>query len=132
MKNLIFFILVIFITGVQAQNIDLNLIPKPVELKLGKGSYTVTKSTVIGYNKPESQEIAEMLIEKLNQVTGFNLKATTGKKGAIQLSLNSTPDQQLGSEGYSLVATSKGVLISANKPAGLFYGMQTMLQLLPA
>ena len=42
-----------------------------------------------------------------------------------------TPDQKLGTEGYTLVSSSKGVVISANKPAGLFYGMQTLFQLLP-
>ncbi len=131
MKNLLFFILVVFIANVQAQNNVLNLIPQPVELKLEKGSYTLTKSTSLGYNKPESREIAEMLVEKINLATGFKLKAAVGNKSAIQLNLNSTPDPQLGNEGYLLVSTSKGILISANQPAGLFYGVQTLLQLLP-
>ena len=132
MKNLLFFFLVVFITNVQAQNTALNLIPQPVELKLEKGNYPLTKSTSIGYNKPESSEIAEMLVKKINLATGFKLKATAGNKSAIQLNLNSMPDPQLGNEGYYLVSTSKGILISANQPAGLFYGMQTLLQLLPA
>ena len=132
MKNLLFFILVVFIANVQAQNNVLNLIPQPVELKLEKGIYTLTKSASIGYNKPESSEIAEMLVKKINLATGFKLKATAGNKSAIQLNLNSMPDPQLGNEGYYLVSTSKGILISANQPAGLFYGMQTLLQLLPA
>ena len=132
MKNLLFFFLVVFITNVHAQNTALNLIPQPVELKLEKGFYTLTKSASIGYNKPESSEIAEMLVKKINLATGFKLKATAGIKSAIQLNLNSMPDPQLGNEGYYLVSTSKGILISANQPAGLFYGMQTLLQLLPA
>ena len=132
MKNLLFFFLVVFITNVQGQNNPLNLIPQPVELKLEKGSYSLTKSTSIGYNKSESSEIAEMLVKKINLATGFKLKATVGNKSAIQLNLNPTPDPQLGNEGYMLASTSKGILISANQPAGLFYGMQTLLQLLPA
>jgi len=132
MKNLLFFFLVVFITTVQAQNTALNLIPQPVELKLEKGIYTLTKSASIGYNKPESSEIAEMLVKKINLATGFKLKATAGNKSAIQLNLNSMPDPQLGNEGYYLVSTSKGILISANQPAGLLYGMETLLQLLPA
>ena len=106
MKNLLFFILVVFIANVQAQNNLLNLIPQPVELKLEKGSYTLTKSISIGYNKPESREIAEMLVEKINLATGFKLKATAGNKSAIQLNMNSTPDPQLGNEGYLLVSTN--------------------------
>jgi hexosaminidase len=131
MKNFLLFFLVMIIAAVQAQNSALNLIPQPVEVKLEKGSFSLTKSTSIGFNKPESREIAEMLARKLNVATGFNLKATQGNKGAIQLNLNSVPDPQLGKEGYSLVSTSKSIIISANQPAGLFYGMQTLLQLLP-
>jgi len=131
MKNFLLFFLVMIIAAVQAQNSALNLIPQPVEVKLEKGSFSLTKSTSIGYNKPESRETAEMLARKLNVATGFNLKATQGNKGAIQLNLNFVPDPQLGKEGYSLVSTSKSIIISANQPAGLFYGMQTLLQLLP-
>jgi hexosaminidase len=131
MKNLLLFVLVIIIAAVQAQNSTVNLIPQPVELLLGKGYFPLSKSTVIGYNKSESREIAEMLVQKLNVATGFNLKTIPGIKGAVQLNLNSTPDPQLGNEGYTLVSTSKGILISANQPAGLLYGMQTLLQLLP-
>jgi hexosaminidase len=131
MKNFLLFFLVMIIAAVQAQNSAMNLIPQPVEVKLEKGSFSLTKSTSIGFNKPESREIAEMLARKLNVATGFNLKATQGNKGAIQLNLNSVPDPQLGKEGYSLVSTSKSIIISANQPAGLFYGLQTLLQLLP-
>ena len=131
MKNLLLFVLLMIIVTVHAQNRALNLIPQPVELQLGKGSFSLSKSTLIGYNKSESREIADMLVKKLNVATGFKLKATPGNKGEIQLNLNSTPDSQTGNEGYTLVSTSKGILISANQPAGLFYGMQTLLQLLP-
>ena len=131
MKNFLLFFLVMIFAAVQAQNSALNLIPQPVEVKLEKGSFSLTKSTAIGFNKSESRETAEMLARKLNVATGFNLKATQGNKGAIQLNLNFVPDPQLGKEGYSLVSTPKSIIISANQPAGLFYGMQTLLQLLP-
>ena len=45
--------------------------------------------------------------------------------------LNTSADKTIGSEGYTLTITSKNVIISANKPAGLFYGAQTLLQLFP-
>jgi hexosaminidase len=114
-----------------AQKVTLNLIPQPVEMQLNKGVYTLTKSAKISYSKPEGREVAEMLVHKLNTSTGFSLKAVQGSKGSVQLNLNATPDQKLGKEGYSLISTSKGVVVSANQLAGLFYGMQTLLQLLP-
>ncbi len=55
-----------------------------------------------------------------------------GVKGSIQLHLNVSPDTLLGAEGYILQSSSKGIIISANETAGLFYGVQTLLQLLPA
>ena len=114
-----------------AQKETLNLIPQPVELQLNKGLFTLTKTAKVSFNKPEGRDVAEMLLQKLNTSTGFGLKAVQGNKGSIQLNLNSTPDQKLGKEGYTLISTTKGVVISANQPAGLFYGMQTLLQLLP-
>ena len=38
----------------------------------------------------------------------------------------------MGSEGYRLDVSPKAISISANQPAGLFYGVQTLLQLFPA
>ena len=116
---------------VNAQKTTLNLIPQPVEIQQNNGFYNLTKAVKVSYNKPQSLEIAEKLVQKLNTSTGFGLKAIPGSKGSIQLNLNTTPDPKLGNEGYSLISTTKGVVISANQPAGLFYGMQTLIQLLP-
>jgi hexosaminidase len=89
------------------------------------------RNTGVTYNKPDGQKVAAMLVQKLNPPTGFNLAAKQGQSGAIRLNLNATADQKLGKEGYTLVSSSKGIVITANEPAGLFYGMQTLLQLLP-
>lgn len=131
MKFISTLLLILSISLSQAQNSTLNLIPQPVEVKQNKGLFTLSKSATIGFNKPESREIAQMLKQKLNTSTGFGIKTIQGNKGTIQLNLNTVADQQLGKEGYTLLTTSKGVSITANQPAGLFYGMQTFLQLLP-
>ena len=119
------------INMLHAQNSSLNLIPQPVEVKQNTGSFTLTKSVTVGFNTPEGLDIAQMLVQKINVATGFGIKAVQGKKATIQLNINAVPDQQLGKEGYTLASTSKCVTITANQTAGLFYGMQTFLQLLP-
>jgi hexosaminidase len=131
MKKLLLFLL-LFPACFFAQNNPVNLIPQPVEMQPGAGSFVLTKNATIGYNKPEGRPTAEMLAGKLNAPTGFALKAAAGKAASIQFNLLDKNDPQLGTEGYTLEATTKGVTIAANQPAGLFYGMQTLLQLLPA
>jgi len=131
MKQILCLALILLINLVHAQNNTINLIPQPVEMKQNSGYFTVTKATTVNFNKSESRDIAEMLAHRLNSATGFSIKAVQGNKGAIRLILNAIPDKLLGNEGYTLVSTSKGVIITANQNSGLFYGMQTLFQLLP-
>ncbi|GAB4033651.1 beta-N-acetylhexosaminidase [Spirosoma gilvum] len=109
----------------------IHLIPQPVSVQPQTGLFTLAKSTSVEYNQPEAKAVADMLSQRLNGPTGFALSAKQGKAGKIQLNLNATPNTQLGAEGYMLDASPKGVVITANRPAGLFYGMQTLTQLLP-
>ena len=131
MKHLLYLLLLLALSTAQAQNNSLNLIPQPVEIKQNNGFYTLTKSTTVGYNKPEGRDVSDKLAQKLNIATGFKISASQASKSRIQLNLNAAPDQKLGKEGYTLVSNSKGIVITANQPAGLFYGIQTLLQLLP-
>ena len=115
----------------QAQKPALHIIPQPVDLQPMTGAYTLTRQASIAYNKPEARPVADMLAQKLNTPTGLGFTAKAGKTGAIQLTLLDPANSVIGQEGYVLETTSKGIVISANQPAGLFYGMQTLLQLLP-
>ena len=105
------------------------MIPQPVEIKQSGGNYQLTTTSTIGFDNQESRKIAEMLAQKLNVATGFSIKAQQSGQVGIQFNLNKVPVGQLGKEGYTLVSAPKGVVITANEPAGLFYGMQTLLQL---
>ena len=131
MKKLLFFLPLLTITIVKAQDNSLQLIPQPVEVIQTTGSYILSNTSNIGYDKPSAQPVAEMLMQRLNIPTGLGLKAQPGKASEIQFNLNETPNQLLGKEGYILEVTPKGVVISANQIGGLFYGMQTLIQLLP-
>lgn len=131
MKNILFFCLFLALSFVQAQNSTMNLIPQPVEVKAGKGMFTLTKAATVGFNNIECRNVAEMLAQKLRTATGYTIQVNKANKSAIQLNILPVPDPQLGNEGYFLAGTPKGIVISANKPAGLFYGMQTLLQLFP-
>ncbi|WP_093825080.1 beta-N-acetylhexosaminidase [Spirosoma endophyticum] len=118
------------ITMARAQS-PIQLIPQPVSVQPQTGVFTLTKSTTINYDQADGKAVADMLSQQLNVPTGFGFVAKPGKAGKIQLNLNTTSNAQLGSEGYTLDASPKGVTITANRPAGLFYGIQTLTQLLP-
>ena len=65
----------------------------------------------------------------------FNMPAAKAKNAAVKLELNTMPDPWLGSEGYHLAIYDEGenpsgVIITANSPAGLYWGTRTLLQML--
>ncbi len=76
--------------------------------------------------------MASYLASQLAPATGYQLNVAESGGAGIHLVLNATPDVKLGKEGYSLVSTPERVTIQANQAAGLFYGVQSLLQLLPA
>jgi hexosaminidase len=67
----------------------------------------------------------------LSVPTGFHVSdAGSAENASVKLLINTVIDNKLGSEGYHLSVTSSHIIIKANQPAGLFYGVQTLLQLL--
>ena len=107
------------------------LIPQPQSLVPGQGSYTFDRFTV-AYD-PQNQELAEiadLFGQKVIPATGLPFTTVTSpKKANVVFAL--VADTTLGGEGYRLSVTPKGVTVTAQEPAGIFYGMQTLLQLLP-
>jgi hexosaminidase len=114
---------------------ELSIIPIPVSQQIGSGNFELTTSTVIVVpaKQPEVQKISAYLSEKIKPATGIALKSSENPSGnsTIQFVLNEKADARLGKEGYSLEITASKVLVTANAPAGIFYGVQTFLQLLP-
>ena len=131
MKKLFLLLLFFSFVTVYGQNPANELIPQPAELQLSEGSFLLTNTSTIGFDSQESRIVAEMFSQKLNLSTGFSIKPQQDKAGSIQFNLNKVKIAQIGKEGYTLISSPNGVVITANEPAGLFYGMQTLLQLLP-
>jgi len=105
-----------------------NIIPEPFQLTKGTGTYTLPKSITI--NAPTiANVIADEIAGKLKATTG-RIVGFTKNKSTINLQIVNDPN--LGTEGYTLDINEKGIQIKANANAGLFYGWQTILQLLPA
>lgn len=114
-----------------------NVIPKPVSVVPTGSSFDLTDQTNI-YVQGESSElkqIGQYLADKLNPATGLGLEVKTTAEapvpGNIYLSLSGNVSE-LGDEGYELSITDKSVNLVANKPTGLFHGIQTIRQILPS
>jgi hexosaminidase len=110
------------------------LIPLPQKMERREGTFSLQPKTRIMADKA-ARTNAQYLVQQLDRSTGYKLKVNSSTKaqpveGAVLLT---TKDAKpgLGSDGYELTVTPDAVVLRAAAPAGLFYGVQTLLQLLP-
>jgi hexosaminidase len=113
------------------------VIPQPLAQAPERGAFTLQSSAriVVRSSAPEAARVARMLAASLRPATGYRLPVSTGRgqppDGSIALGLT-LGDRGLGEEGYRLVVGRAGVTLTAARVAGLFWGTQTLRQLLPA
>jgi len=111
------------------------VIPAPASLTMGAGApFEVTRATsiVVDGSSPEVTAIAQGLGALMRKSTGFPLLVSTADTVANKIQLRLAADRtSLGEEGYELTAAPNSLTLIANRPAGLFRGVQTLRQLLP-
>ena len=130
------FILAVFATGCQSKQDNLSMgdiaiLPKPAHVMVNDGFFEIRKNTKIIVDS-ETEPLGEMLRTLLSPSMGFELDVSDGDpvRNSIHLSVNPSL-KDLEAEGYRLTVDKKRVLIEAPAWAGIFYGMQTLRQLLP-
>ena len=111
----------------------LAIVPLPVSIERGAGAFRITAATPIVADaavRAQGQRLSAML----RPAIGVTLPVRTGRSPAnphIALRLDSSLSGTAGDEGYRLHATTRAITITAAAPAGVFYGIQTLRQLLP-
>ncbi|MCX6926657.1 MAG: beta-N-acetylhexosaminidase [Verrucomicrobia bacterium] len=110
------------------------LIPLPQSIESREGAFKLQPKTRI-QTDTAARETGNYLAERLGKATGYSLKVDTSAKpqpakGAILLTTKDAKPS-LGAEGYELTVGTNSVVVRAGKSAGLFYGVQTLLQMLP-
>ncbi|MFE2562242.1 beta-N-acetylhexosaminidase, partial [Streptomyces sp. NPDC059352] len=113
------------------------IVPKPVsQTNLTGSGFTLTAQTpvnVISSSDPDAAGVGTYLAGLLAPATGYTLPVTTTSQPASQaIVLNPNGASSLGAEGYTLDSSSTGVTVTAYGAQGLFRGVQTLRQLLPA
>jgi hexosaminidase len=122
--------------GAQGQATDPGLVPKPVSLEVEPGDFHLGPRCRILYpaNSAEAETGARLVAEWLRKTCGLSLGVHAAKDltGEGNLLVTMGADPALGEEGYRLEVTPTSVTLRAAGSAGLFYGVQTLRQLLPA
>ena len=141
MKKILFFTaIVLFLLTVNAQGQGIpgaawknTLIPKPASLIKGEGYFSFPKDIIIII--PANEEIKKItadLSKRLLNITDRKVNIREGKAAlpsSVFISL--VNEKNIPEEGYRLSVTKNGIGLMASKPAGIFYGLQTLYQLLP-
>jgi hexosaminidase len=107
-----------------------SIIPIPSEANYPACKFVLPASISISGPSDSQLKVGyATLVGKIKKATGRSV--TFKSTGAATIQMQLAPNSKLGAEGYSLQVNAKGVLIQANKSAGLFYGLQTLYQLFP-
>ncbi len=108
-----------------------SIIPVPQQVEYGTGVFTLSADTRCRAKGKGAAAVASLFREKVREATGWKLREGEAKKGGSDITFELTKTVQ-GEEAYTLTATPTHVTIQAATTAGLYYGYQSLLQLLPA
>lgn len=107
------------------------IIPQPMQLDLGSGFFALDKGVAIQYDptQPGLKKVADFFTAQVTAISGMQLKHNQPASAKILLVI--AKNKLKSDEGYVLHVEEKKIHISASGIAGLFYGIQSLLQALP-
>jgi len=125
----LFCINLLFCSAIFAQQI--NIIPQPLSVIIQKGKFTITSATKLVVKDKKDYATASFLNKYLQEYYGIKLKqVSTDADKSITIS-SGNKEEGLTASAYKFQSGSSGIQISGNSALGSFYGMQTLIQLLP-
>lgn len=142
-RSLIAILVSLLLPIIAAAQTHPRLVPYPQQLQLSTGTLTLPATLSIRIEDPEDRFAADTLIQELSQID--HVQATVQSQSAAPILLarsNSAQGQQIlqaagiklpasaQAEGYALIVTPQQASIVAASGAGIFYGVQTLRQLL--
>ncbi len=132
MKNLL--LLFLLFTFFYQSNAQHSIIPIPVNYVANNSEFIFDDQVSLNLQTNDEQvkkytEQFQLFLKK----NGINTSVSTTKKGnkTIDVILNKKLQTELGNEGYILEVNQNNIKLTANEPAGIFNGFQTLKQLIP-
>ncbi len=110
-------------------NSGIHVIPEPNEMAIGQGVFTIDGSTTIYTGTDEWNSETELLKGRLTNASGYDIKLSDKASGN---SILLKKDKSLGREEYKVNVCEDSIELIASNGQGMFYAVQTLLQLLPA
>ncbi|WP_316794324.1 beta-N-acetylhexosaminidase [Pedobacter frigoris] len=133
MNRLLIIVLLLFCTFRLSAQSKPSIIPLPAKMEERKGTFTIDKNVYVSYPTADLKVLAGFAQSALKETTGIAPGLRTGmwmQKGAKTISLIIDP-KVTAAEGYTLEVTPNKISIKARTENGLFYGIQTLVQLVP-
>jgi len=133
MNRLLVFTMLMLLSfaGMSNDNKELGIVPQPKKVKITdrENQFVINAQTTLAYKKGV-QNTASYLLDRITTATGWDLERS-GKKSSNCIVLDIDKNVSNNKDAYTLVSNQNKVLITGASEQGLFYGVQTLLQLLP-
>jgi len=110
------------------------IVPRPASVEESDGAFPLDASTTIRTDPSRDRalaSVATLLQARIRQSTGLEIGRASGRPSSGEIRLRIDPTSDPNPEAYSLVVADSAVLVTASSAAGVFYGTQSLLQLLP-
>ena len=121
-----FTLLAVALIAVACSRETVVVIPEPVSIEQKCGAFAMNEGVEVVCEDSTLLRSAEVFSSDMSKVLGYGLEVTMGTKGDVTLSL----DEELAAEEYVLDVRRGGIKIKGGSSAGVFYGLQTVKQLL--
>ncbi len=112
-----------------------SIVPKPASIVSSQGSFLIGENTkLVFFSEVENSAVlADYLSGQISELTGLRIsnKISDNISSANVISFKQVNDKLWGSEEYSIIIDEKGIAIEAASGNGFFYGIQSLLQLIP-
>ncbi len=127
-KNVFSLFVLLALSFARAESQECNIIPAPQHTGISDGEFTFNSGTGI-VASDELSVTAELFADEVKKILGIELKVTS--KGKIQGNIVLTTEKKAPeTEAYKLIITPQNIEIKAASASGIFYGLQTLKQLL--